>query len=181
MNLSERPSAHGPTAIALHWLVAHLFAVAFVLGQIMEEMSRGSGKLAVMGWHLLIGGVIFALLLPRLVARIRAGWPRYEGGAPWERSAAHWVHIGLYAMMAAIPLTGFIAATSGPATIPLPGGFELSPLLSSRMLHGAMEETHEFLVSALIAIVGLHIAGVLWHKYVRRDGAAGRMWPFRAG
>ena len=88
------------------------------------------------------------------------------------------MHALLYLLMVALPVTGFLAGASLRGAIPLPFGGEVGPLFSSPMLHEAMEETHEFLVNALVIGVGLHVVGTLWHKYVRRDGVAGRMSPF---
>ncbi len=179
MNESVRPSSHGPLTVTLHWLMAALFVAAFILGQIMEEMPRGDAKLSVLGWHLIAGAAIFALLIPRVLARLWNRTAHQMQGPLWERRAAHIVHVGLYALMIALPLTGLLTVATGRSTVPLWGDVQLVPLLTSKMLHEAMEETHGFLVGVLIAGIAAHIIGVLWHKYVRRDGIAGRMWPFR--
>ncbi len=177
MPTDNHQAAYGRKTIVLHWGMALLFIVAFILGQVMEELPRGPEKLSVLGWHLLVGGAVFLLALPRLMRRRKLRVFR-DQGAPWERGTAKAVHFVLYALMIVLPLSGFLAGASLPATIPLPGGFELSPLFSSPWLHEAMEETHEFLVVALVWGVGLHIAGTLWHKFIKRDGVAGRMSPF---
>jgi cytochrome b561 len=36
------------------------------------------------------------------------------------------------------------------------------------------------LAYSLFAVVGLHVAGALWHQYVRRDGVLSRMLPSAA-
>ena len=177
MSSHDHQAPHGFSTIALHWGMAALFVAAFILGQIMEELPRGGEKLSVLGWHLLAGGAVFILALPRLMRRRKIKSVHNEGAA-WERGAATVVHVALYALMILLPLSGFLAGASLPTAIPIPGGFELSPLFSSPMLHEAMEEAHEFLVVALVWGVGLHIAGTLWHKFVKRDGVAGRMSPF---
>lgn len=173
----DRPAAHGPATIALHWIMALLFVAAFIAGQVMEEMPRGADKLSVLGWHLVLGGAVFALAIPRLLRRRRLE-TLHDAGPAWERASAKAVHALLYLLMIALPLTGFLAGVSLRGAIPLPFGGEIGPLFASSMLHEAMEETHEFLVNALVIGVGLHVAGTLWHKYVRRDGVAGRMSPF---
>jgi cytochrome b561 len=175
---TARPTSHGPITVTLHWLVAILFVTAFAFGQIMEELPHGDAKLTVLGWHLLAGAAILALVLPRLLARAATGGLRHDQGPLWEQRAAKFVHFGLYGLMVGLPLTGFLAVTTGRNAIPLRGEFKLEPLFTSKMLHGAMEETHEFLVSVLIAAVAAHVLGVIWHKFIRRDDVAGRMWPF---
>jgi cytochrome b561 len=177
MNETFRPSPHGPVTVTLHWLVAILFVAAFAFGEIMDELPRGDARSTVLGWHLLAGGAIFALLAPRLLARL-TGAARHDDGPAWERRAAKFLHFGLYGMMLALPLTGFLAVVSGRTAVPLWGDLKLEPLFTSKLLHSAMEERHEFLVGVLIAAVALHVVGVIWHQYVRRDGVAGRMWPF---
>ena len=177
----DRPAAHGPATIALHWIMALLFVAAFIAGQVMDELPRGGDKLSALGWHLVLGGAVFALAIPRLLRRRRIDTFHDSGhdtGPAWERGAAKAVHALLYVLMVALPVTGFLAGASLRGAIPLPWGGEFGPLFSSPLLHEAMGETHEFLVSALVIGVGLHVVGTLWHKYVRHDGVAGRMSPF---
>ena len=173
----QNDAPYSPLTISLHWIIAALFVVAFVLGQVLEEMPRGAEKLSVLGWHLLAGSAILALFLPRLLAR-RANRPRHEDTPEWEKRAARLVHFALYALMIALPVSGFLAAASMPVAIPLPGGAEIGPLFSSPMLHEAGEEIHETLVGLLVFGVAIHVGGTLWHKFIRRDGVAGRMLPF---
>jgi len=172
----DRPAAHGPATIALHWIMALLFVSALIAGQVMDELPRG-GELTVLGWHLVLGAAVFALAIPRLLRRRRID-TFHDDGPAWERGTAKAVHALLYVLMIALPVTGFLAGASLRGAIPMPWGGEFGPLFSSPLLHEAMEETHEFLVSALVIGVGLHVVGTLWHKYVRRDGVAGRMSPF---
>ena len=178
MSVPAQPRPHGPLIIALHWIIAVLFLAAFILGEIMEEVPRGDARLTVMGWHLLAGSAIFALFLPRLLTRFFGRWTSDGAGPDWARRGATLVYAAFYGLMIALPFTGFFAIASGRSPVPLWGNIELNPFLDLHFLHEAMEETHEFLVSLLIAVVAAHVAGVLWHKFVRRDGVWERMWPF---
>jgi len=98
----------------------------------------------------------------------------------WERWSATAVHLGLYAVMIGLPVTGFLAATSLTVPVPVFGLFELPPMATSPRLHEAGEEAHEFLVGLAVFLIFFHVIGTVWHIVIRRDGIAGRMIPFLA-
>lgn len=93
-------------------------------------------------------------------------WAKYYGGqtrlpssAPkWEHMISKAVHLGIYASVLAIVLTGLAIAYA--YTIPALEGFFMT----------AMIALHEFALVVTPTLVIIHIAGALWHKFVRRDG-----------
>ena len=76
----------------------------------------------------------------------------------WEHRASRAVQIGLYLAVFGIVLSG-LGIALGFATPGL-GGIFLS----------AMIGLHEVTLAALPLLLLVHIAGALWHKFVRRDG-----------
>jgi cytochrome b561 len=57
--------------------------------------------------------------------------------------------------------------------LPLPDLIGKSPELGDML-----KEAHEALNLALLALVGLHVAGALKHTLIDRDGTLRRMLPF---
>jgi len=162
--------------ITLHWAMAVAIAGAYILGEAIEEAPLGAKGLAE-GQHALIGLVVLALVVPRIVARLR-GVPAHPPTMPtWERRLAHVGHGLLYVLMIAIPLAGLIGIVTGgrPVTLPILGTVPI--LFPMGFLHEAAEEVHETLGGLLLPLVGLHVLATLWHTAVRRDGVLGRMLP----
>jgi len=98
----------------------------------------------------------------------------------WERLSATVVHLGLYAVMIGLPVTGFLAATSLPVPVPLFGLVEVPPLVTSSLLHEAGEEAHGILVGLAVFLVLFHVIGTVWHIAIRRDDIAAKMIPVLA-
>ncbi len=170
------PQRYSVLQIALHWLMAVAIAAAWLLGQAIEEAPQGAKGLAE-GQHALIGLLVLALVVPRVLARLR-GVPPYPDTMPaWERRLAHAGHGILYLLMIAIPVLGLIGITTGgrPVTLPILGTVPV--LFPVRWLHGAAAEAHEVLANLLLPVLTLHVLATLWHSAVRRDGVLGRMIP----
>ena len=92
-----------------------------------------------------------------------------------QQRLAKLAHLGLYGLMAAVPLLGL-------ATLFLRGrGLEFglfsiaSPLAANRALSRGIKEVHELAAYALLGLVAFHVAAALWHQFIKRDGLMGRM------
>lgn len=173
-------------SIALHWTMAAAIGLAWVLGQVMDEVGRGLLQVTLSGSHALIGLAVLALVLPRALAR---RWPRPAGpaaaepvptGPAWEERLALAVHLALYALMLLLPLTGLLAAMAGRRPLPVLGLFEIPTPLAPLGLRRSLKEVHEVLSNAMLGLVALHVLATLWHALVRRDDVAARMIPVLA-
>lgn len=109
--------------------------------------------------------MIFASVLGLLFAA-RLFWTKCVVGATrlpveapkWEQLASRFVHMGLYASVLGIALSGLGIAW----------GY-VTPVLSGFFLSG-MICIHEATLALMPLLLLTHIAGALWHKFVRRDG-----------
>jgi len=178
---NKQKTGYGAAGLILHWVTALLFLAAFLLGENMEDMARGPDKLSAMGVHMFFGVLVFVAVLLRLAWRLSGTMPSAPDTMPWwERWSATAVHLGLYAVMIGLPVTGLLAATSLPTPVPEFGLFEVPPMATWPMLHEAGEEAHEFLVGLAVFLIVFHAIGTVWHVVIRRDGIAGRMIPILA-
>jgi cytochrome b561 len=71
-----------------------------------------------------------------------------------QRALAKGTHVGLYALMILMPISGSVAWF---------GGID------------AAAQGHNILKVALLALIALHVAGALWHQFVLKDGLIARM------
>lgn len=165
-------------SIALHWTMALCIAAAWILAQVIDAVPRGPGRTAVLGSHVLVGLAVLALLLPRLVARLRGPVPApAPGTALWEERLAAATHVLLYGLMLAQPLSGIGFALVRRSPTDVLGLFTIPNLFADDTLRGLFGETHELLANLLLAAVALHVAATLFHHFIRRDGVAARMIP----
>ena len=97
----------------------------------------------------------------------------------WEKVAAKLTHYALYAMMAAIPITGIAYTLARGRSIDF-GLFQIVYPLDQFIGKGAartLKNVHEFLGQAVLVLAFLHAAAALWHHYIRKDDVLTRMLP----
>jgi cytochrome b561 len=176
---SERPaSGYTRTAILLHWLVAALIVAGFGLGLYMVDLKLSPTKLKLYSWHKWVGVTIWLLVVVRLLWRGTHRPPALPAMPGWQRAAAHAVHIALYVLLLAIPVSGWLfSSASGFPTVYL-GVLQLPDLLGKdKALAETLKEVHETLNWTLFAIVVLHVVAAIKHHLVDRDPVLHRMLP----
>lgn len=169
------------TAIGLHWLIAVAIAATFGLGLYMHDLPLSPDKLKLYSWHKWAGVTIFALVLVRLLWRLSHEPPALPASMPrplrLAAQAAHWV---LYALMFALPLSGWLMSSAkGFQTV----WFGLLPLpdlvAKDKALGNALAQVHELLAWTLLVLVVLHVVAALKHHFIDRDTVLTRMLPRR--
>ena len=159
----------------LHWLVVALVGAQFVLGWTMPDVHRDTQPAGLIAAHLIVGTALLAAMALRIIWRATHRPPAGELSGPL-RVLSSLTHGALYALLVAVPVLGWINASSRawPLTllgvVPLPA---LSPAGSS--FGHAMGDIHGVLAWALLALIGLHVAAALLHRFVFRDRTLQRM------
>lgn len=175
------PAQYTRTAIALHWLVAVLIFGGFGLGLYMHELPFSPQKLKLYSYHKWIGVSVFLLVLLRGAWRITHTPPEIAPGTPpWQRIAAHATHWALYALMLAIPLSGWLHSSASGFQVVYFGVIPLPDLVGkNKALAEQLAEVHELLAFTLMALVVLHLAAAIKHQFIDRDGTLMRMFSVR--
>lgn len=168
---------YGHAAATFHWLSAALVLLQLYLGFTFADLPRGPERMEIFTWHKTVGVAILLVAVLRLIQRRLNPPPPYPADMPvWDRRIAVWSHRVFYTLLFVIPLTGLIAVSKpGRSTVELAGGLSVPAL----PLGEGIGETHEPLVFLFIALLILHVAGAVWHQWIRGDAASGRMPPFR--
>lgn len=168
-------------AIALHWLMAWLIIAVYFLGLSIDALPVGPDRILVVGWHKWLGVTIAFLWGFRVLWRAGHRPPALPASSPaWQNAASHLVHVALYLLMIAIPVSGWLMSSAKGYTTNFFGLFDLPNLLmKDKELGHTLKEVHEVLANSLMALVGLHIAAALKHQLVDKDNLLGRMRPAR--
>jgi cytochrome b561 len=172
--------------IALHWLSAAGLALVFALG--LAATANGidaARKFDLYQTHKALGWLTLLLLAARLAARARRVAP--PPMPDWSRAtrwSSRFVHAALYALLAAIPLVGWLRVST--AIVPIPVslfGWATIPNIAptNAELSDVLAFAHEFGAWTLAALVALHVAAALKHQLIDRDAILARMWPRRDG
>jgi cytochrome b561 len=184
--LTERPPhsrttpglRYGATAIALHWLLALAIVGTFGLGLYMADLPFSLERLKLYNWHKWAGVSILALSALRLVWRLLRRPPPAPAGPAWQQKAGHLVHALMYAAFFAVPLTGWAYSSAAGFPIVWFGVLPLPDFVPvDKPLAATLKEAHEAAAWVLALLVALHLAAVLKHQLIDRDGVLLRMLP----
>lgn len=175
---------YGPVARALHWTMAGLVAVQFIIGITMVS-ERGiltalTNALALYDVHKLLGVVLLLLVAWRLANRLLRGAPPEEPGLEtWQREASALVHAWIYLLLILVPILGWVGISLYPA-LTLFGSFSLPGLIApDKAASAPVFVAHAVAAFALIGLVLAHVAAALHHHFIRGDGVLRRMLPKR--
>ena len=191
MTTTFAPSAASPSrsgrytsiAMALHWVLALALIGIFGFGLYMTGLPFSPARLKYFNWHKWAGMTILILSALRLIWRITHRPPALPEAVTrsmpgWQRAAHHGVHHLMYALFFAIPLVGWMYSSAAGFPIVLFGLIPLPDLVSkSPELADALKPWHGYLAYALAALVVMHIAAVIKHQIIDRDGLLSRMLP----
>ena len=94
-------------AILFHWLMAALIFYAAAAILIADDLPRGAFRDLIKTTHNSVGAVVLLLLVLRLVWRMVSSAPPMPAGmTAFQQRLARLAHLGLYGLMAAVPLLG---------------------------------------------------------------------------
>ena len=169
----------GGVSQLLHWTVVVLILVMAYLGLTMTDLPNGPPKIRIYNLHKSIGLTILAIVALRVLWRMWAGSPTKIPTIPhWQQRIADIGHIGLYVLLFAVPLSGWVMNSYAGFPLRWFGLFHV-PALATRDhdLHEVWETVHEVLFWALAVLAGGHAAAAIFHHLFQHDATLSRMLP----
>lgn len=173
---------YGAVAIALHWGMALLLVALAALGLYMVRLPDAgydTEKITLILVHKALGMLALFVVMLRLAWRLFGALPRLVDGLPeWQQVAARFVHLMFYALMFALPLTGWLMSSAGGYPVPFFERFDLPDLVGvNDWLFQVLIDVHRWLAWMFLFFLVLHAAAALRHHFARRDDSLRRMLP----
>ena len=170
---------YGVVAKIFHWLMAVLIVALLAVGLIMEDMENSPDKFKLIGLHKEFGIVVLTL------AALRLGWKVLdvspllpESIGKMAQLGAKLLHLSLYALMFAMPITGWLMSSAAGFPVAMFGLFTMPNLVEpDKEFRHDMGELHETLAWVLIALIVLHLLAALLHHFYYKDNVLTRMLP----
>lgn len=171
----------GTVSKVLHWVVVLLILVMAWIGLRMGDMPNGPDKISTYAMHKSIGISILMLVLLRIGWRLYAGAPDAVPGTPrWQERIASLTHLALYALLLAMPLSGWVLNSASGFPLQWFGLVNLPAIAGKdHDLHELAEDVHELLFWAMVTLAVLHAAAAFYHHLFQRDATLARMLPAR--
>lgn len=177
--LKNTETTYGSVAKFFHWLIFLLVAGLLAAGFIMTGMENSPDKFKIYGLHKSFGIAVLALMA------LRFGWklvnvspalpPHMRAIEKLAARAAHWL---LYALLIAMPFSGWMMSSAAGFPVSVFGLFTLPDLVApDKTLAGNLKELHELLAFAILCVVMLHALAALLHHFYHKDDVLRRMLP----
>jgi cytochrome b561 len=171
---------YGAAAIALHWLAAALIAALVALGIYMvrlPDVGFDTKKIILVLIHKEVGMLALALAAARLAWRQLNPLPRLAETLPeWQKVTAIFVHFCFYALMMALPVTGWVMSSAAGLSVSFVGLFMLPDFVPhDEALFGWLRQTHDWLGYTIAMFICLHAGAALRHHFLLRDQTLRKM------
>ncbi len=172
----------GAVAILLHWSMAILIIGLAALGLYMvtlPDVGFDTKKIVLILYHKEIGLSVLVLLPVRLAWRLTQILPQLVAHLPaWQQIAARFVHLCFYALMFALPVTGWLMSSAAGIPVSFFGLFTLPDFLAQDdYLFQRLIDVHKWLGYVLILFICVHVGAALLHHFVLKDDTLRRMLP----
>jgi cytochrome b561 len=180
MPLKNTTSEWGSLARLLHWIIAVLVVLQFVLAWTADEMPEDSPQqLTLIARHISFGITLLALAAVRILWRFGTPTPAPPAGARgWETKLAHATLGSLYLLLLAIPISGYLMTAAHGDPVAWFGVQLLSLVSKDAAIGRPAHEAHEILGWVLLVLVGLHVLAALKHHFIARNDVLRRMRPW---
>ena len=165
----------------LHAVLGVALVGMFAVGLYMADLPFSPDRLTLYNWHKWAGVTVLTLSFVRLMWRLSHRPPALpaaiEQAMPaWQRLAHRATHGGLYVLFFSVPLAGWAYSSAAGFPIVPFGLFQLPDFVPvSEGLADFLKPVHQYAAYGLAALVVLHVAGALKHRFVDRDGLLQRM------
>jgi cytochrome b561 len=178
LTLRSTPTRYGQIAQGLHWLTVALVLAAYLLSaggpeaRVYSTAADGARRI-----HETLGMAAFGVVLLRLLWRLVDTPPASHPGPPWMTLSARLVHVLLYGLLAAIPITAILGTwyEGHPLTLL---GLDIAPWVgAAHDLGQLIMEIHTTLGNVILWLAGLHAMAALVHHYYLRDTVLKSMIP----
>lgn len=168
---------YGTTAKVFHWLIAGLLLVQYLIAWLMPDVHAGPPG-EPMTFHISFGITILVLILMRFVWRLTHLVAPENSLPAWQRLASEAMHWGLYVLVLATTITGWLFASFRGWSVSFFYLFPL-PMLASKSEANvkAFDSWHQTMEWTLLVFIGIHVAAGLVHLFVYRDRIMHRMLP----
>ena len=169
------------TAQILHWVMAIIFIVAWVIGfysgNFLSYDVDGSFKGDVITLHKNIATTIIFLVIIRILWRYTHPAPKLpDTMSPMMKTLAHVGHLFLYVILVALPVTGCLFSWSAGHPAPVLYLFEIPRLVQDNPELLAIVKPLHIYISwfAGFLIVG-HVLAALKHHFIDKDNILNSM------
>ncbi|TBW56883.1 cytochrome b [Marinobacter halodurans] len=173
----------GWVTILIHWLVAVAVFGLFGLGLYMVELTYYDA------WyneaphiHESIGILVLLAMFFRVAWRLVSPPPvSLPSHRPWEKAGAHVAHFGMYLLLFAVLVSGYLIPTADGSGVDVFNWFTVPSVTGQQKgLESVAGDIHYWVAWGLVILAVIHAIGAIKHHVIDRDETLRRMMGLKA-
>ena len=170
------PKKYPKSLILIHWLTFILVTIVFYIGTTLEDFEFNEQNMNRYRLHAILGVSIAFLTIIRIFVRrhnLDNLPPKITYYSSFHKTFVTMVHYLIYIFLIFAPLVGFVMVyQTGALSYDLGGAFPTGAEFDENL-----EILHKFAVFTLLALIVIHIAGIILYKIKTGDNLINRMLP----
>ena len=174
------PLKYSAAAKFTHWFVAVAVIMLLAIGPVMKRLvPEGSLRDNLYNFHEALGALVLIVMVARLARRMAFGVPAPDASMPpIEQQASLWAQYALYVLLFITTVLGWAGTNAYGDPVSVFGLFSFPTIIGKdQPLSDGIIFCH-LICGILIGVIAtLHIAGALYHRFVKGDGVLQRMLP----
>ncbi len=164
----------------LHWIVVGLVLLQLSLGvSISPVLITKNEHVATILYNLHdgTGATIFLVMLLRVVVRLANGAPPMAEGTPgWVRQLSGANHLLFYVLLLVQPVIGYLNNGANGYPLSYYGIFNIPSIIAKDdATANTLAIVHALVALTIASLIVLHVLGVAYHTFIRRDRLLQRM------
>lgn len=169
--------SYSRTAQYLHWAVAAMIVLQYILIELAEDSESRIGRLALTANHKSVGMTILVLAVLRLGWRLKVSPPKLPAHMPnWQVQVSGLTHWALYGFLFALPLTGWLMSSAANYSVSWFGVFSWPNLVApNESRRDVLKFIHEWLGKGLFVLAVVHVLAACKHHFLDKDNVLKRM------
>ncbi len=182
---STQSQTYTRVAILLHWVIAILILAQLIGGKVIaDKVSDPVQKFKFLQMHKSFGITVLILSAIRILWRLRHKPPALPETVPvWQDHSAKVLQWGLYFLMFALPLSGWMMVSASPLAIPTKlFGFvpwpDLPGVARSADTAKQFNQYHHYFAIAMVVLLLGHIGAALHHYLIGKDRVLTQIAPW---
>ena len=170
------PTSYDSKTIFYHWISVLLILTLWILGQNIDNFSKGDPRVIARSIHITLGVLLTVVYVLRIKWKFTAAQklPQATPGAAGKLAIG--VHHLLYLILGLILILGIAAVWIRGDNI-----FNLFRVpafpTTDKELPETVTDIHGLLANALLVLAAGHALMAIWHQLILKDGVLKRVWP----
>lgn len=177
--VTEQPKSYGKVYKTLHWILVLNIGATMIFSYGMSDLSDLL-KVSEYPKHAVSVTTIFILMVIRTIWRVVTPPPPIPMAESWQKRAAEFAHIAIYALIfAQIGLGILLSSTTSVEFVTEEYGINYTAwALVADSNHDLLLRAHKIGFFLLTSLVVVHILAALKHHFIDGDNVLRRMLPF---